>query len=200
VKRVAAVMGMVMVVTLAGCGKQPVEEINTTKAAVEAAVSEGAQTYASEDYNKVNDAMVAAMAEVTLQDSKMFKNYDQAKQLLAQVKIDSEALKEKAATEKQRQLEQAISELTAAREAVATAAELVANAPKGKGSAADIMAMKADVAGLETSLGEVQPLIDAGDYAAATEKATVINDKATAVAEEVRGVMAKLAALKIKKK
>jgi len=144
--------------------------------------------------------MVAAMAEVTLQDSKMFKNYDQAKQLLAQVKIDSEALKEKAAAEKQRQLEQAISELTAAREAVATAAELVANAPKGKGSAADIMAMKADVAGLETALGEVQPIIDAGDYAAATEKATVINDKATAVAEEVRGVMAKLAALTIKKK
>jgi len=201
VKRVVAVgMGLVLTMALVACGKQPVEEINATRVAFEAAVNEGAQKYVAEDYSKVNEAMSAAMVEVQLQDSKMFKNYDQAKQLLAQVKIDSEALKEKAADEKQRLHEKAFTDLNMARAAVSTAAGLVANAPKGKGSAADIMAMKADVAGLESALEEVQPLIDAGDFVAASERAGVINDKASALSEEIRTAMTKLAAARGKKK
>jgi len=201
VKRLGAVLvGLVMVSTLVACGKQPVEEINATKAAMEAAVSEGANKYVADEYKVVDGALVAAMEEVKLQDSKMFKNYDKAAQMLAKVKTDSEALKAKAIAEKQRLMDQASADLAAAKTAVATAGDLVTNAPKGKGSAADIMAMKADVAGLETALAEVQPLIDAGDFAAASEKALAINDKASALSDEIKAVMAKLAAIKGKKK
>lgn len=200
-KRLSAVLvGLVMVSSLVACGKQPVEEINATKAAMEAAVSEGASKYVADEYKVVDGALIAAMEEVKLQDSKMFKNYDKATQMLAQAKADSEALKAKAIAEKQRLMDQAAADLAAAKTAVATAGDLVANAPKGKGSAADIMAMKADVAGLETALAEVQPLIDAGDFAAASEKALAINDKATALSDEIKAVMAKLAAIKGKKK
>jgi hypothetical protein len=185
-----------MVASLAACGKQPVEEINATKAAVEAAIGAGAETYVADDYKKVDAAMAAALEEVKLQDDKMLKNYDKAKQLLAQVKADGEALQAKAVAEKQRLMEQADADLAAAGTAVATAGELVANAPVGKGSAADIMAMKADITGLEAALGEVQPLIDGGDYAAASEKAQAINAKASALSMEVQNVMIKLAALK----
>jgi hypothetical protein len=188
-----------MVSSLVACGKQPAEEINATKAAVEAAASEGAAKYVADDYKKVDEAMTAALEEVKLQDSKMFKDYDKAKQLLAQAKTEGDALKAKAIAEKQRLQDQAGTDLATAQSAVATAGELVANAPKGKGSAADIMAMKADVAGLETALGEVQPMIDNGDYLAASEKAQAINDKASALSDEIKSVMAKLSTLKNKK-
>lgn len=200
-KRLAAVLvGLVMVSSLVACGKQPAEEIGAAKAAIDAAVNEGAANYAAEDFAKVEGALVAALEEVKTQDGKMLKNYDKAKQMLAQAKADSEALQAKTVAEKQRLMDQAVADLLAAGTAVATANELVANAPKGKGSAADIMAMKADVSGLEAALTEVQPLIDGGDYAAASEKALAIKDKATLLSDEIKGVMDKLAALKDKQK
>jgi hypothetical protein len=197
VKRFIAVLaGLVMVTSLVACGKQPVEEITATKAAVEAAVAAGAEQYVADDYKKVDASMAAALEEVKVQDGKMLKNYDKAKQLLAQAKADGEALQGKAVAEKQRLLEQADADLAAAGTAVATAGELVENAPKGKGSAADIMAMKADITGLEAALGEVQPLIDNSEFAAASERAQAIIVKATALSDEIQNVMIKLAALK----
>ena len=71
-------------------------------------------------------------------------------------------------------------------------------APRGKGSMADIEAMKSDVAGLEEAVNEIQPLIDAGEYAAAIEKATAIKTRAVSVSDEIKAVQEKLAALKKK--
>jgi predicted small lipoprotein YifL len=192
-KKISAVLvGLVMVTTLAACGKQPVEEINASKAAVEAAAGEGAAKYVADDYKKVNDELSAALAEVKVQDEKWFKNYDKAKQLLATAKADAEALKAKTVAEKERLKNQAIADLAAAQAAVADAKTQVGSAPRGKGTAADIEAMKADVAGLEAALGEIQPLIDSGEYVAASEKAAAINGKSAEIAAEVAAVKAKL--------
>lgn len=191
-KLTAVLMGLVMVTVLAACGKQPVEEINATKAAVEAAAGEGAAKYVADDYKKVNDELAAAMAEVKVQDEKWFKNYDKAKQLLATAKTDAEALKAKTVAEKERLKNQAIADLAAAQAAVADAKTQVGSAPRGKGTAADIEAMKADVAGLEAALAEIQPLIDSGEYMAASEKAAAISGKSAEIAAEVAAVKAKL--------
>jgi hypothetical protein len=56
--------------------------------------------------------------------------------------------------------------------------------------------MKADVAGLEEALNEIQPLIDAGEYASAVEKATAIQSRAVAVSDEIKAVQEKLSAAK----
>ena len=192
-KKISAVLvGLVMVSTLAACGKQPVEEINASKAAVEAAAGEGAAKYVADDYKKVNDELSAALAEVKVQDEKWFKNYDKAKQLLATAKADAEALKAKTVAEKERLKNQAIADLAAAQASVADAKTQVGSAPRGKGTAADIEAMKADVAGLEAALAEIQPLIDSGEYVAASEKAAAINGKSAEIAAEVAAVKAKL--------
>ncbi len=197
---VTVLVGLVMAASLVACGKQPVEEIGAAKAAVEAAAGAGAEKYVAEEFTKVNEAMTAAMEEVKVQDGKMFKNYDKAKQMLAQAKADAEALQAKAAAEKERLMNQAAADLATAMTAVSEALTLVENAPKGKGSAADIMAMKADVAGLEAALAEVQPLIDGGDYVGASEKALAIGEKASALSAEIKAAMEKLAAVKAKKK
>lgn len=191
-KLMAVLMGLVMVTALAGCGKQPVEDINASKAAVEAAAGEGAAKYVADDYKKVNDELAAALAEVKVQDEKWFKNYDKAKQLLATTKTDAEALKAKTVAEKERLKNQAIADLAAAQAALVDAKGQIASAPKGKGTAADIEAMKADVAGLEAAVAEIQPLIDSGEYVAASEKAVAIKDKSAAIAAEVAAVKAKM--------
>ncbi len=190
---VAILLSLVMAGSLVACEKQPVEKISATQAAVDVAASEGSEKYAAEDFSKVNEAMAAAMEEVKAQDSKMFKNYGKANQMLEQVKADAEALKVKATAEKERMKIQAMTDLTAAQQSYTEAKGLVANAPMGKGSAADIMAMQADVAGLETALQEVQPMIDAGDYPAASGKALAITEKAVALSAEIRTAMEKMA-------
>lgn len=191
-KLLGVLVALAMVATLSACGKPPVEEINATKASVEAAAGEGAAKYVADDYKKVNDELNAALAEVKVQEEKWFKNFDKAKQLLATAKADAEALKAKTVTVKEELKKKAGEDLVAAQTAVADAKGLVEKAPKGKGTAADIEQMKADVAGLEAALAEIQPLIDSGEYVAASEKAVAIKDKAAALSTEVQAVMDKM--------
>ncbi|MBU4010651.1 MAG: hypothetical protein KJ882_07780, partial [Proteobacteria bacterium] len=73
---------------------------------------------------------------------------------------------------------------------------LLEQAPKGKGSMADIEAFKADLKGLEDSLVEVQAAMDSSDYNAAIEKANAIKEKATAISDQVKAAMEKVGELK----
>jgi major membrane immunogen (membrane-anchored lipoprotein) len=56
---------------LIGCGKQPVEDMNAAKSAVDAVIAEGAEKYAPEDAKMLNDELTAAMDEIKVQDGKM---------------------------------------------------------------------------------------------------------------------------------
>jgi len=191
-------LGLALVVSLSACGKQPTEEMGATRASIDAAVSEGAEKYTPEDLKMVSDQMDAAMAEIKVQDDKLFKNYDKAKEMLAKAKADADALKGKVATVKEEMKNNAIALLGEATTAVADAKAALDSAPRGKGTAADIEAMKTDVAGLEEALNEIQPLIDAGEYAAAVEKGTAIKTRALAVSDEIKAVQEKLNAMKKK--
>jgi len=191
-------LGLALVVSLSACGKQPTEEMGATRASIDAAVSEGAEKYTPEDLKVVNDQMDAAMAEIKVQDEKLFKNYDKAKEMLVKAKADAEALKGKVATVKEEMKNNAIALLAEATTAVADAKAALETAPRGKGSLADIEAMKADVAGLDEAIKEIQPLIDGGEYAAAVEKATAIKGRAASVSDEIKAVQEKLDAMKKK--
>lgn len=187
------IAGLAMMVFAAGCGKQPVEDITAAKSAVEALVAEGADKYATEELKLANDDLSAAMAEVKAQDEKTFKNYDKAKELLAKAKITADTAKAGVPAKKEQAKIAATSAQEAAKTAVEEANSLLAKAPKGKGTQADIEAMKADVAGLEQSLAEVQSLIDGGDYNAAAEKANPIKDKAAELSTQIKEAMQKVA-------
>ncbi len=192
-KRIAVVLlGLALVVSLAACAKAPTEEMNATKGAIDAAVAEGAQKYTPEDLKVVADQMTAAQEEIKVQEAKFFKNFDKAKQILAKAKADAEALKGKVVTVKEEMKNQSIALLGEATTAITDAKALLDKAPRGKGSAADIEAMKADVAGLEEALKEIQPLIDQGEYPMAIEKATAIKTRATSVADEVKAAQEKM--------
>ena len=183
-----SIVGLVLVLIFAvGCSKPPTEELNAAKSAVDAVAPE-ASKYVAEDVKKLNDDLQAARNEINA------KNYKQAKETLLKVKADAETLKTTLPQKKELAKNNAIAAQDAAKTAVTDAKALLAKAPKGKGSKADIEAMKADIKGLEESLPEVQSLIDAENYAVATEKANAIKEKAAAVSDQINQALEKVGA------
>ncbi len=199
-KKMLVLITLALATTLTACSAPPNAEMDAARAAIDTVVSEGAEKYTADDLKAINDKLAGAMAEIKAQEGKLFKKFDQPKQILVEVKADADTLRGKVATVKEELKNAAVAALQEAGNAVAEAKTMVDNAPIGKGSLADIEMIKADVAGLETALQEIQPLIDNGDFAAASEQAAAIQGKAQSVSEEIRVAQAKAEELQIAKK
>ena len=183
---------MVMIFVLVGCGKLPTEEISAAKASIDAVVADGAQKFAAEDTKKLNDSMQAAQDEIKVQEGKTFKDYAKTKELLAKVKADAATLKAGLAAKKEEAKKNAAAAMEAANTSVAEAKALLAKAPKGKGSKADIEALKADLKGIEDSMAEIKTANDAEDYNVAIEKSNAVKAKAAAISEQIKKAMEKV--------
>lgn len=193
-KQVGSMLVALMLLSgIVGCAKQPTEEISSSQASVETAVQEGADVYAKAELQSVEQDLKAAMDEVAVQDKKIFKNYDKAKQMLAKVKSGSEQIKTVVVTRREEARQKAVADLGAAQSAIENAKNQLSMAPKGKGSSADLAAMEADLTGLNEAVLGVQPLIDAGDFAGASEKAGAVSLKANDISAQVTLAMEKMA-------
>jgi chromosome segregation ATPase len=186
------VLGIFALSLFTSCAKQPTQQIDAAKAAIEAATKEGADVYAPEELKKLNDSMQAAMDEINTQSKKFFKKYGTAKEMLAKVVADTDALKASIPAKKEAAMNAAIQAQTDAKTALDEAKTLLDKAPKGKGTKADIEAMKADLAGLETSYAEIQTAIDSQDYFGASGKAATIKEKAMAISDQIKAAMEKV--------
>lgn len=193
------VLAFMVIAFVSGCGQKPTKEIEDTKAAANAVISEGLGKYSPEDEKKLNDAMTMAMDEIKIQEDKTFKNYDKAKQMLAEVKKNADEMKAALPAKKEQAKQNALSAQEAAKATVDDAKKLLAQAPKGKGTAADIEALRGDVKGIEELLPEVQGLIDKEEYRTAVTKAGAIKEKATGVANQIKEAMEKVQAEKATK-
>jgi hypothetical protein len=187
--------GLILTAMLAGCSKQPALEINAAKAAVDAAVGEGAEKYAPADTRQVNDALSAAMNEVKTQDGKFLKDYKKAKEMLARVKLEADALKTGLAAKKDEAKKNAVAAGESAWTALNEAKALLKKAPKAKGAAEQIDAVIKAIQGLDDSLQEVQKLIASEDYLTAFEKAGVVKSKTAGVTEQIRNIADKKMAI-----
>jgi hypothetical protein len=186
--------GLLVMFILVGCAKQPTEDMSAAQKAVEDLKGTGAAKYIPEDTKKVDDSLAAALNEIKAQDSKfaLTRNYDKAKQMLAQVKADAEKVKVDIAAKKEEAKKNALAGQQAARASVKEAKALLAKAPMGKGARADIEALKGDIKGLEDSVPELQQLIDKEDYAVAIDKAKAIKEKADGVSNQIKEAMKKV--------
>lgn len=194
------VLSLMILTLLVGCGKKPTQEIESTQGAVNAVISEGLGKYAPEDEKKLKDALASAMDEIKVQDGKTFKNYDKAKQMLADVKKMAEEMKAALPAKKEQAKQNALSALEAAKSAVSEAKSLLAKAPKGKGTAADIQALSGDVKGLEESLAEVSGLIEKEEFSEAVTKANALKEKASGVSDQIKQALEKVKGAKPAKK
>ncbi|MGQ9509956.1 MAG: hypothetical protein ACUVTN_11285 [Thermodesulfobacteriota bacterium] len=193
-------LSLMILILSVGCGKKPVQEIESTQSTVNAVISEGLGKYAPEDEKKLKDALAAAMEEIKIQDGKTFKNYDKAKQMLAEVKKNAEEMKAALPAKKEQAKQNALSALESAKTAVSEAKALLAKAPKGKGTVADIQALREDVKGLENSLAEISGLIEKEEFGEAGTKANALKEKASGVSDQIRQALEKVKGAKPAKK
>ncbi|TAL23351.1 MAG: hypothetical protein EPN94_09570 [Nitrospirae bacterium] len=189
------VIGLVGAFLLSGCAKAPTVEMNDTKASVESATNADTQTYAKDALAKLTSDLEAANTEVQTQDKKfLFKNFDKAKQMLAAVKTDAEAVKAEAAKKKEEAKQAAIAAQGEAKAAIDAANALLAEAPTGKETKQDIEAFKADLTGLTDSLTGLQQSIDQEKYADASANAAAIKEKAANISAQITAALEKVKA------
>lgn len=193
------VLAAVAIPLMTGCAKPPTEELAATKAAIEAAVTAEAPVYGPQELAAVKDQLGAAEKEIKVQEEKFFKNFDQAKAMLAKAKADADTLKAAIPARKEAAKKAAGEAEAAATAAIADAKALLATAPKGKGTRADIEALQADLKGVEDSMAEIKPLMDKEDFFGAADKAKAITARAQAVSEQVKAAIEKAKAGKKKK-
>lgn len=179
------ILGLVAAFILSGCAKPPTQDINDSKALVEAVTNADTNTYASEELAKLNSDLTAVLDEVKIQDDKWFSNYDKAKTMLTALKPEAENIKTVAAQRKEEAKNNAIAAQTEAKTAIDTAKELLAKAPTGKGTKADIEMFKADLTGLEESLTALQQTIDEEKYSDALNSANVIKERAGTISNDI---------------
>jgi hypothetical protein len=184
------VLVLAIAVVLTGC-KQPTQLIDDAKAAIEDVTKAGADKYAADDLKKLNTDLTAALDEVNAQDKKFLKKFGTAKEMLTKLKTDVDALKAALPAKIEAAKNAAIQLQSEAKAAIDEAKALLAKAPKGKGTAKDIEAMKAELTGAETAFAEIQTALDAQDYIGAADKAKSIKEKAAAVTSQVQAAIEK---------
>lgn len=186
---------------LGGCSKAPTTEIEATQKTIETTRAAGSADYLPAEDKALSDKLNAAMQEIKTQDEKMapFRNYEQAQKMLADVRQQAGQLQTASAQKKEEAKQQATSLHAAASQSVQKAKDLLAQAPKGKGSEADLAALRADVDALNESLPAVQQAIDKGDYRDALSKAAPIKEKADSISAEVEQAIQKVKAAEAEK-
>lgn len=189
------VLVLAIAVALIAC-KQPTDQINNAKAAIESATKAGADKYAVDESKKLDADLKAAMDEVATQDKKFFKKFGPAKEMLAKVQTDADALKAALPAKVEAAKNLAVSLQGEARKGLDAAKALLDKAPKGKGTAKDLEALKGDLAGAETAFADIQKAIDVQDYIAAQDKAKSVSAAAAKVAEQVQAAIDKVKGVK----
>jgi hypothetical protein len=172
-------IGLIALFFVSGCSKQPLQEINAAKTAVDSIISEGAEKYLPDDAKKLNENLNRAMDEVKVQDAKIFKNYSKAKEMLLNVKTEAEELNSKLPAKKEEAKKDAIAAIEAAKAAMDETKALIAKVSRENAPNAANENISADIKNLEDSFKELQVQIDREDYLTIASKAGEIRDKAS---------------------
>ncbi len=185
------VLVLAMAVVLVGC-KQPTAQLDAAKAAVDAAIAAGADKYGVEELKTVQADLTKATDEVTAQDKKFFKKFGTAKEMLDKVKADAEALTAALPAKIEAVKNEAIQLQGQIQTALQETQELLKKAPKGKGTAKDLEALKGDLTGAETQFADIQKSLDAGDAIGALNTGKAIMEKVTAVKDQIQAAIDKV--------
>jgi len=190
------VLAVVVMFIFVGCAKEPTQEISDAKAALEAVINEGANTYTPDEIKALNDQFATAVEEANAKSGKLFASNSAAIEKLVKIKTDAEALKAVIPVKKDEAKNAALAAQTEVQTALEEAKTLLASAPKGKGTQADIAAFTADLQAIEDSVPELQKAIDSEDYFGASEKAKSIKEKSVSISDQIKQAIEKVAAKK----
>ena len=181
-----------MVAVLSSCGKKPQAEIDATNAAIEAAKTAEAAVYVPAEFAAVQDSMNAVMADITAQESKLFKNFKTSKEKLATTLTLANQVAANAAVKKEEVKKEVEAGMTAIKAVIEENKTLMTKAPRGKEGAAVLEQMKTEMTTIEASVVEAQGLFDKGSYMDALNKVKAASDRATGINTELKDAIAKV--------
>jgi len=178
---------------MAGCASAPTEEIDATKNVISSIQNEEVSAYAPESLKSAEDAMNSALVEVQAQDEKfaLTRDYKQAAALLKSAKDMAEKAKTDAQMNKAKTKAEAEAAVVALPAMLIEAEELLAKAPKGKDTKAELEIMKGDLQLAQDASVEAQNAISSERYLDALAKANTARDKATVIIEQVKAARQK---------
>jgi hypothetical protein len=160
------------------------------KTAISGADAAGAAEYAADSLKAAQDAQAALDAELKAQDGNWMKSYDKAKTLAAAAKAAGEKATTDATAGKEKAKADATQGIADAKAALTAAQELLAKAPKGKGTAADLAAMKTDLETAATTITEAEAALGSVKYLDAKAKAASAKAAADKVTADVEAAKA----------
>ena len=186
------IAAIAMVAFLSSCGKVPQEKIDATNAAITAAQTAEAAVYVPAEFAAVQDSMKAIMAEVEVQNGKLFKNYKNVTVKLDQTLAAANQVAANAATKKEEVKKEVETLMTEIKAVIEENATLVKKAPRGKEGAAVLEQIKTEMATIEASIAEAQGLYDKGAYMDADNKVKAAKERATGINTELTEAIAKV--------
>jgi hypothetical protein len=191
---VVLVLALGFCLLTAGCSSAPTAEINATNEALKSAQTDDVSTYAPESLKAAEDAMNSALADVQTQEQKfaLTRDYKQSAALLKSAKDMAEKAKNDAQVNKAKAKSDAEAAVAALPAIIAEAEGLLAKAPKGKDTKADLEIMKGDLKLAQEASVEAQNSISAERYLDAIAKANTAKDKATVIIEQVKDARQKV--------
>lgn len=176
-----------------GCATEPTEKISAANDAFQKASASDVAEYAPDSAGAVKDSKSRLDAELQAQHERMapMRSYDEVSRLAELVQSTAQKAVTDAATAKEQARINASNAVAEARRSLEEARSLLATAPAGKGTQADIALLGSDLKGVEDSIGDADGSLQAGLYRDAISRA----DAARQAAENVKSqiLAAKLA-------
>jgi len=166
---VALALGLAVFAT--ACSSPPQPAIDAAKAALDQAASAGASEYAVASLKAAQDAQAALEAELKAQEGKWFASYTKTAELAAAATTAAEQAVADANAGKERAKAEATAAIEGVKALLTETGDLLAKAPKGKGTAADIEAMKTDLTNAGSAIAEAESSLGNARFLDALAKA-----------------------------
>lgn len=190
-----SVIGLfVMVVAMfmfSSCAKLPQVEIDNANAAIAEAEAASAAIYVPASLNAVKDSLNAAMEEIEVQKSKLFKSYKAPKaKLISVVALSADVKAQTVAriAELKTQIQATLDETTALNN---ENKELVAKAPKGKGGTTVLMAIKGEIANIDAAVEANASFENSENLNVNLVNVKALKEQATSINTELKAVIEK---------
>lgn len=171
---------------LIACAEKPIQGSDAALQALQAAKQAGAMEYAPESLRVAEDEYQKAQEEIGVQDNAFLltRNYEAANAILTKVVADAEKAKTEAIASKQLAKTQAEGAVVLAKASLEEAKNQLAQAATGKGTQADLQALRGDLQVAEGTLGEIDALKAKEDFLGVKAKAESVQILATRVNEQ----------------
>ena len=173
-----AVLAVVLVTAAAACSKPPTAAISVAQQAENAAMTAGAQEYAPETASAVTAARAALDAELAAQNERwaLRRSYTRATELAQAYQKAAEDATSAANTAKDQARDEATQLIAAGHALVDEVNGMLVAAPVGKGSRADLAALRTDLDAAAKGLADAEASVTAQRYLEARAQATAAGE------------------------